>query len=269
MPKGNENRELRSKKKDLESNDCSKYNQEEMNAIEKSLSEINKKLDELNRKMAKSEARDKEFKERMGRIEDHLNDLNEMRKDMDSILAENRCLKNRIVSLESETRKIKAEKLVTSLEIYGIPSVEGENTKAIIHDLARKAKVKLADGDLVESFRPRNTNNRERPIKARMISVKVKNDLVKALKESRLRLGDIDKRPENKKIYANEAILPETKRLLFLVKEKIIVMKWHKAWVYANDVYLLMSEKGQRIRISNEEDLINLKDEVEDESNGD
>lgn len=252
MPKGSNDRELRSKKKESSST----TEGEEMETIEKSLFEINRKLEDLNKKMNKSEVHDKEIREKIGNIEDFLNELADMRKEMDNILAENRSLKDRIIYLESETKKIKTEKIATSIEIYGIPYEEGEDTKSLIRNLAEKAKINLREGDLIDSFRPRNVNNRERPIKAKLISIKIKNEIVKALKESKFRLGDINKRPENKKIYANEATLPETKRLLHQTKEQLIKMNWDRAWIYARDVYIyLRNENDQRIRLNNKEVL--------------
>lgn len=56
----------------------------------------------------------------------------------------------------------------------------------------------------------------------------------------------------------NEAQLPETKRLLYKVKEVIKSKSWNKAWIYAHNVFLLMEENGNQIKIENEEDLENL-----------
>lgn len=73
-----------------------------------------------------------------------------------------------------------------------------------------------------------------------------------------LRLGSINMEPENKKIYINNALLPETKSLLYKTKEQMRIKNWHKTWVYAHDVYILREENGQKIKIRNEEDLQKL-----------
>lgn len=76
----------------------------------------------------------------------------------------------------------------------------------------------------------------------------------KQLKEKKPRLGDINKAPENKKIYANDALLPETKNLLYKTKQVMLQKKLEESM----DIYIMMTENGNKIKIKDEDDLTNL-----------
>lgn len=253
-------RKLRSNKSKQIRTELEPQNKDEMSGLEKTLNEINKQLDMLNKKMSNAEIRDKEISERLEKIEANMTDWNETKKEIDKILAENRIQKAKIKTLEAGMRRFKADKLKKSIEIFGISEMENENPKEILYELARKANYNLTGNDLVDSFRPRRNGSadKEKPIKAKLASVKIKNDLVKAIRLKKMRLGDIGRQPENKRIYVNEANIPETKRLLYLAKEHAIRLGWHKTWIYANEVYIVRQDKEQSIRIQDEEDLAQL-----------
>lgn len=229
-----------------------------MASIEKALSEITKQLETLNDKMNKAEKRDKDISERMSRIESSLKEFNDFKTRIDTIESQNRQQKTRIVKLEAEIKRIKVEKIRTSIEIYGIPETENENLKTIITEVAEQAKMELEEGDLVECYRPRREAKRERPIRAKLRNIKLKNDLVQAAKKRQLTLREINRSPKERRIYVNDLCLLETKRLLYLVKQEMRNRNWYRAWIFANDVYLIRGKGEQNIKIENEEDLATL-----------
>lgn len=227
-------------------------------SIESSLKAISEQLETINKKLNKAENRDKEYSQRIQKIEDNVKELLELKRELNVVKSENIYLKERIKNMEHQTKIMRARKLKKSIEIHGIPAIEYANLKDAIIKLADSANVKISEDEITECFIPKSRGNRQKPVIVKFASLEKKNMILRALKIKKPSLGDIGKKPESKKVYINDVQLPEIKRLLFKTKEQLVLNGWKKAWIYANDVYIQRSEKEPNIKIESEEELLAL-----------
>lgn len=226
--------------------------------MEERFKEIKDQLEQINKKLNKAENRDKETRKKFLKIDEVLSEISEMKSLINKIMAENQTLKNKIKTLENDNKSQRLQRIKDEIEIHGIAPEMNENVTEITKDLLVSVNLPINKGDIKECFRPISKDNRIKPIRVKLTSIDMKNKIVKRMKEAKPRLANLGKSPENKKMYVNEAQLPETKRLLYKVKEVIKSKSWNKAWIYAHNVFLLMEENGNQIKIENEEDLENL-----------
>lgn len=226
-----------------------------MSAIESGLHEIKEQLGIITKKLSKAETREKEQTDRIIKIENLCMECTAIRKELDEMKVENRDLKMRVNMLERKSRVQDKIKIRNSVEIYGIPKRSNENPRKIIIEIARSANVDLEDDDFEESYRVSSADGSGKQLVAKFKSRDKKTALIKAMKIKRPRLKDINEQPENKFIYVNEMITKDTKRVLYLTKIEAKNRNWFKTWIYAGDVYLLLEEKGNQIKIENEDDL--------------
>lgn len=229
-----------------------------MAAIESGIADIKEQLATIIKKQVKAENKSKEQAEKIDRIEKICEEYVKIKADLDVVKAENIVLKRKLGEIQNFCLKQKRAETKKSIEIFGIPSEGGENVKKIIFDLAREAKVEVKEEDVAECFRIKSKDNRDRQIILKLNSTDKRNDILKAMKNRKPTLRILQKQPENKKIFFNEALIPEAKRLLFLAKTEVKNRKWIKAWAYAGEIYILMENNGNRIKINDEEDLTNL-----------
>lgn len=226
-----------------------------MSAIELGIKEIKEQLDRISKKLSKAESKEKEQTERIIKIENICLEYNEMRKEINEIKIQNIDLKKKITKLEENARWEEKKKNKKMLEIYGIPRKNGENPKDIVIRLGRSAKVAITENDLEESYRVQSKDGNGKQVVAKFRQYEKKAEFLKAMKEKRPRLSDINENPENKLIYVNEKLTAENKRILYVIKEEAKQRKWHKVWVYAGEVYLMQEDKGRNIKIENLEQM--------------
>lgn len=226
-----------------------------LSTIDSNLAEIKEQLKNIVKKINAVENKVSGQTEKLAKIEGICTLCEKMNEDMNAIKAENRCLKDRVKAIEKQLdieQKLKKRK---DIEIHGIPDMINENLPDIINKLAGAAKVTVGKDEIEECFRVKATDGRTRPITIKFRSAITRDKILKALKFAKLRLGDINKSPENKKIFANEALIPSRKRLLFMTKEASKEKNWIKIWSYAGDIYVITEQNGRPIKLEREEDL--------------
>lgn len=156
-------------------------------------------------------------------------------------------------------RKIEQEQINKKrnmIEIQGIPRKDKEDISTIVIRLAEHAKINLEKEEMENCFRPRNEQTgREKPIVVTFKEKEMRDKIMKAMKMSRPRLGNIKMEPENKMIFINEALIPERKKLLFQTKQEARTRNWFRVWTYAGAIFVLIEEKGKNIRLESEEEL--------------
>lgn len=229
-----------------------------MTIIEAGMEEIKKQLDTIIGKQVKAESKGKDQAEQIDRIENICMEFAKLKTDLETVKAENLVLKKKIGDMQNFCLKQKREETRKSIEIFGIPSEGADDIKKAVFDLAKEAKVELKDDDIEKCFRLKSRDNRDRQIILNLKSADKRNEILKAMKNRKPDLSILKKQPERRKIFFNEALIPEAKRLLFLAKTEVKNRKWIKAWVYAGEIYVLMEQNGNRIKINDEDELATL-----------
>lgn len=229
-----------------------------MTMIESGIEEIKEQLDTILRKQVKAESKGKDQAEQIDRIEKICIEFAKMKTDLETVKAENLVLKKKIGEIQNYCLKQKREETRKSIEIFGIPSEGADDIKKAVFDLAKEAKVELKDDDIEKCFRLKSRDNRDRQIMLKLKSADKRNEILKAMKNRKPDLSILKKQPERRKIFFNEALIPEAKRLLYLAKTEVKNRKWIKAWAYAGEIYVLMEQNGNRIKINDEDELATL-----------
>lgn len=165
-------------------------------------------------------------------------------------------LKKKVNDMERKIEQEKINKKRNMIEIQGIPRRDKEDISTIVIKLAEHAKINLEKEEMENSYKSRKEQTgREKPIVVTFKEKEVRDKIMKAMKMSRPRLGNINMEPENKMIFINEALIPERKKLLFQAKQEARTRNWFRVWTYAGAIFVLLEEKGKNIRIESEEEL--------------
>lgn len=223
--------------------------------IESLLKELKDQLGSIGRKTSKIENKILEQERQLTKIEDFCNECEKWKETVNTLQAENQIIRKKLNDLEKEIDTQEIKKRRNTVEIFGVPKMQNENLKDVISQIAAEVKVDIVKEEIEECYRAGDIQGRERPITIKFKNISTRDKLVKAVKVSKLRLGQIKRQPENKKIYINEALIPKKKQLLYKTKNEAKDRQW-KVWTYKGEVYVKRSVNEPQIKISNEEELL-------------
>lgn len=226
--------------------------------IESMLKELKEQIGNVTKKIGKLENRATEQTQKIEEIENLCKEVLETKKEIQAVKAENLQMKQKLRELEGKMDNQLIWKKRRMAEIYGINKQPNENQREIIKEIASAAKVIIEDKDIEDCFRPNDSAGRERPISVKFRSAEIRDRFLKETKKAKLRLGQIRRAPENKKLYVNEALIPERKKLLYRVKNESKNREWKAVWTYKGAIYIKISENQNPIRIVSEEELVTL-----------
>lgn len=229
-----------------------------LSAIESGIKEIREQLDKIAKKLNKAETREKDQINKIINIENICSECAAMKTEIEEIRNKNEELKVRINTIEDKLRWQEKRKIRNKIEIFGIPKRDNESVNQIAVELARSAKVTLAENEIAESYRVIGKDGIGKQLVIKLKELNKKNEILKAMKIKKPRLKDIKEQPENKLIFVNEMITQEAKKIFYHTKIEARKRNWFRTWIYAGTVHLLMEEKGRQIRLENEEQLITL-----------
>lgn len=230
--------------------------EQRITAMESILKEIKEQMNDLSKKGNTIEKKITEQGVKINKIEEICEGCKALKSEIDNIKVSNIQLKKRVNEMERKIEQEEINKKRNTIEIYGIPEKDKEDINNIVTRLADHAKVNLKKVDIEKCYRPRKgTNGREKPIVVSFKEKDTRDKIIKAMKVSKPRLGNINMEPENKMVFINEALIPERKRLLFQAKQEARVRNWYRVWTYAGAIFVLIEEKGKNIKIESEQEL--------------
>ena len=176
-------------------------------------------------------------------------------------------LKNQIAENNKQTNKeaVKLDSLEQygrrlNLEIAGIPFTEGENTNAIVTEVAELLDVKITDKDISTSHRLRSRNDYRPPlIIARFISRDVRNELYSKRKLTQgINLDQLSVKRISE-LYINENLTPFRKRLFWKAKQDAIKADYKFFWTVNGNIFVRKTENSKPLLITTEQDLNLMK----------
>lgn len=229
-----------------------------LNAIENMLKEIKEQMGNVTRKISKVEGSVSEQVNKIEGIENVCRECINIREEMNVVKAENNNLKKKVKEMEVQMENQLIKEKRRDVEIYGIQREENENCKQIVKSLAKAVKVNIEDDEIERCYRPKDFDNRQKPITVTFKSAEIRDKILVEAKKARLRVGQIGKVPENKKIYVNESLIPSRKKLLFKTRAEAKEKNWVAVWTYRGAIFIKRSERENRIKIESEEDLVIL-----------
>lgn len=193
----------------------------------------------------------------------------ELMKNYDQLAETNRSQETIISQLKNQSTELKtngakeASKLDSldqygrrqNLEIVGIPITKGENTNAIVTEVAELLQVKIAPGDISTSHRLQSKNDKPPSIIVRFVNRDVRNNFYKNRKAAQnVDLSKLSVKGVNH-IYVNENLTNFRKRLFWKTKQKAKEAGFKFFWTANGNILARKSEDTDPIPINSEKDL--------------
>ena len=187
-----------------------------------------------------------------------------LKESYDKLLKENKELKSQSKELKSQSES-EVEKLDRleqygrrqNLEIVGIPVQDGENTNAIVIEVAKLLDVSLTPEQISTSHRlpAKNPENRSPPIIARFTNRDVRNQIYANRKATRTASLVNFSVPGTEKVYVNENLTRPRKKLFWLTKQKAKKIGFKYFWTTNGNIFVKQTDQAEVIAIKNEKDL--------------
>lgn len=232
--------------------------EQRMTTMENILKEIKEQMNNMSKKANTIENKITEQGVMLNKIEELYEGYRKMKGEIETLKADNIQVKRKLYEIE---RKMEKEEIIQKrnvIEIYGIPEKINEDINEIITKLAKHAKSEIREDEIENSYRAKAVEGREKPITVKFRTKEIRDKLIKAMKNHKPRLGNIGIEPENKKIFINEALIPQRKRLLYMAKQEARNRNWNRVWTYSGAIYVIIEENRRNIKLESEEDLEKL-----------
>ena len=187
-----------------------------------------------------------------------------LKESYDKLLKENKELKSQSKELKNQSES-EVEKLDCleqygrrqNLEIVGIPVQDGENTNAIVIEVAKLLDVSLTPEQISTSLRlpAKNPENRSPPIIARFTNRDVRNKIYANRKATRTASLVNFSVPGTEKICVNENLTRPRKKLFWLTKQKAKKIGFKYLWTTNGNIFVKQTDQAEVIAIKNEKDV--------------
>ena len=185
-----------------------------------------------------------------------------LKESYDKLLKENEELKSQSKELKNQSEVEKLDRLEQygrrqNLEIVGIPVQDGENTNAIVIEVAKLLDVSLTPEQISTSHRlpAKNPENLSPPIIARFTNRDVRNKIYANRKATRTASLVNFSVPRTEKVYVNENLTRPRKKLFWLTKQKAKKIGFKYFWTTNGNIFVKQTDQAEVIAIKNEKDL--------------
>ena len=144
-----------------------------------------------------------------------------------------------------------------NLEIVGIPVQDGENTNAIVIEVAKLLDVNLTPEQISTSHRlpAKNRENLSPPIIACFTNRDIRNKIYANRKATRTASLVNFSVPGTEKIYVNENLTRPRKNLFWQIKQKAKNVGFRFYWITNGNIFVKQFDQAEVIAIKNENDL--------------
>ena len=194
--------------------------------------------------------------------------LSKMTETLSLLTSDTEYLKKKLADVEFRLSRVEQERLRNTIEIRGIPFSDSEITEELVCKLGAALGVKIETSQIDYSYRIRpkpQTHLSQAPntptIVARFVSSRVAAGLIQAKKRKpSLTLGDLNTGlgPNHLRIYVNESLSPQNRRLYAAARDLKKEGKIRYLWVRNGRVFARVNDGSERLSIVAEEDLNKL-----------
>jgi TolA-binding protein len=228
-----------------------------LNYIKKKLDEISLKQDETTTKLDTMNKSINDLNERISYQDREIEDLKDENQRLKSLVGE--LSKNVDEKLDDTERYSK----LTNIEIIGVPEKKSEEPTYIVKQLATAIGRPLQEIELEAAHRVPTRGKGPRPIIAKFISRKTKEEVIVAARRARkstsgLTAQRIDPTLPSVEIYVNEHLTDRNKKFIVharkLIKQKTI----KHVWTAGGFVYVRKGDDTKPIRITRIEEFNNV-----------
>ncbi|KAL5245917.1 hypothetical protein ACI65C_013325 [Semiaphis heraclei] len=150
--------------------------------------------------------------------------------------------------------------LANNIEITGIPKTPNENTTEIISTVARELNCQFNSNAVIDSFRVKSGQNHDGKIVVKFNSKLINDSTITNMKsrykdKNTLMAKDIHINFGNSKVFINDQLTQNNKKLLLLVKEVAKYYNYKYTWANLSGVFVRKQNGGQIFKIQNVEAL--------------
>lgn len=171
-------------------------------------------------------------------------------------------LETRVTALERDGQQQQQWARLQNLEIVGVPESEGESTVNIVQKIAKNVgvTVKTEDIDFAHRIQPfRSSGGKPRSIVVRFRQRHVKDALYASARKSRdLTTVSLGMGGDSKRVYVNEHLTLNNKKLLQICKAKAKECNVRFVWTKNCRIYTRKNEKSPPVLVLSESDLRKL-----------
>ncbi|XP_072939720.1 uncharacterized protein [Epargyreus clarus] len=228
-------------------------------------------LDKMERRMTKVvETKAKEIFSEINDIKDSISYLNAQHEDIqkqlqlrcdqvEKLTEENGILKSTIKDLGNRLNIMEQHSRLCNLEVQCIPEHKNENLLNVMVQIAKVTGHNLQEGDVHKCTRIAKINpenKRPRSVVVKFSNPRVRDTFManviqynKKHRDNKLNTSHIGIAGEKKPIYVVDHLIPETKRLHALARDKAKQLQYKFVWVKNGRIFMRKTESSEHIMI--------------------
>lgn len=197
-----------------------------------------------------------QFDEFNNKLESTLTELKHLKKENDTIKADNSRLSNEIIEIKQKLDTLEQQNLGISVEINGVPKSNNENCLAVVQTIVKQLNI---NASVSEATRITLSDNKIPIIVAKLDTIDMRRDLIRANKTKKLNANMLSSNwSTDSKIYINERLTKEKRILYSKTRAAAKVSNFKFVWINNADILVRKDENSKIIRIRFSTDLNKL-----------
>lgn len=214
--------------------------------------EIKTELTNVKSSCESNSAKLDEYKIRLAEVEKQLPDLTRLQAKLDTVEGELSDLKQQFASKEQWSR-------LNNVEIKGVPLKKNENLFTIVENISKAVNYAFPKTCINYISRVPIQNSKEKLIIVSFINRYVKEDFVASARAKKsLKATEIGFDDSQQKVYVNDHLTPEAKKLLTKTKLTLKQKGYLYVWVKFGKIHVRKDDTTQAFVIHRESDLNKL-----------
>lgn len=237
-------------KKKYSCDTCLKY---ETKTINNPLLKLDTKMEDL---IQSVNFMGQQFDDFNNKLESTLTELKHLKKENDTIKADNSRLTNEIIEIKHKLDTFEQQNLGISVEINGVPKSNNENCLTVVQTIVKQLNINVS---VTEATRITLSDNKIPIIVAKLDSIDMRRDLIRANKTKKLNANMLSSNwSKDSKIYINERLTKEKRILYSKTRAAAKVSNFKFVWINNADILVRKDENSKITRIRFSTDLNKL-----------
>ncbi|XP_075992905.1 uncharacterized protein LOC142987851 [Anticarsia gemmatalis] len=220
-----------------------------MTILANDIRDIKDELSQVKSTCESTEQKLEEYGSRLTVVEDKVNKLEKLQEVITCLQTDLEKVKFDFASQEHRSR-------LNNVEIKGIPTKKGENLFSIMETIGRKISFNCPKSQINYISRVPMYNSNDKFIVVSFLNRYVKEDFIAAARANKeLSTADIGFQGATQRIYVNDHLSVEHKKLLTKVKAIAKERNYQYVWVKHGKIHVLKNQSTKLIIIRKEADL--------------
>lgn len=180
-------------------------------------------------------------------------------KEIISLKKENTVLKDKVGYLENKVNILEKQALSNTMCLHPIPRTKDEDLISVIKRIGKAVDVNLSSFNIVKVFRRRDKKDgRPGDVVLECNTNAVKASLVELIKNKNIKLADIGFSDKVQKLYANQELTCEDKKLFYTALKNKGKQNWIYVWNSNGNILVRIKEGEKPVKITSMSQLDGL-----------